>query len=182
MTRLTGYTSDLGDSIKYTFTWDDDYLVLVPCDSKAYDHIVGLFTEDIINKDLLQCTDENGRRVYFLRCELIKGNGSYSCRPAGCIILKKLLKGQYSQSFQTITFYGEAITYFFWPTHIVKKADFSSEDGSGSIELKGFTDITHKYHVTICNKPAVFTISISYPGEPTSISKDWNLEIGRAHV
>lgn len=165
----SGYTVLNGKN--YIFTYDGELLQLVPKEKdsiKPYDFL----ENQNISLDILEGTT-GFERIFFLNCFLKVNRSGYIAKPVGFVCFDN---GE--RYFNTITFKGGIIDYFYRPNHIIDKKntyyDYSN-GGGGQIKLKSFSEIGKECEVEIDGKKAKLILSVTLPKNPFYMEINYNL-------
>lgn len=156
----------------YIFTYDGELLQLVPKEQnliKPYDS----FANKNICLEVLEGTTIGFESIFFLNCSLKVNRSGYIAKPAGfvCFAGKE-------RCFDTITFKGGIIDYFYRPNHIIDEKNTCYDyfnGGGGEIKLKPFDEISKECEVEIDGKKVKLILSVTLPEEPIDMLIDYNL-------
>ena len=166
----SGYMELEGKS--YIFTYDGELLQLVPKEQssiKPYDFLAN----KNIHLEVLEGTTIGFEKIFFLNCFLKVNRSGYIAKPSGFVCFD----GN-ERCFDTITFKGGIIDYFYRPNHIIDEKNtcynyFSG--GGGEIKLRPFDEISKECEVEVDGKKANLVLSVTLPGEPINMQVDYNL-------
>lgn len=155
----------------YIFTYDGELLQLVPKEQesiKPYDFL----ENKNIDLDILEGTTIGSERIFFLNCLLKVSRSGYMAKPSGFVCFDDK-----ERCFDTITFKGGIIDYFYRPNHIIdeKNTCYNYFDGGGEIKLKPFNKISKECKVKIDNKKAKLVLRVTLPEDPTHMQVDYSL-------
>ncbi len=156
----------------YIFTYDGELLQLVPKEQssiKPYDFLVN----KNIYLEVLKGTTIGFENIFFLNCSLKVNRSGYIAKPSGFVCFD----GN-KQCFDTITFKGGIIDYFYRPNHIIDEKNTRYDyfnGGGGEIKLKPFDEISKECEVEIAGNKATLILSVTLPEEPTHMQIDYNL-------
>lgn len=167
--RQRGYVETLGRD--YNFTYDNDLLQLVPRNKeeiKSYDFI----KNKNMDFEILEGINERNEKLFFLNCSLYVDGSGYIAKPAGYICTKNN-----NGTFNTITFKGGIIDYFYRCNQIVdeKNSNYNCETGEAVLKLFPFDKTTKEKNIIVCEREATLTLSITMPALPIYIKEDYNL-------
>ncbi len=155
----------------YTFTYDGELLQLVPKEQDLIREEDFLVNKNI-SLEILEGTTINFEKIFFLNC-FLKVNGSgYIAKPSGFVCFD----GK-ERCFNTITFKGGIINYFYRPNHIIdeEKTYYDYANGGGQIKLKPFNEIIKECEVEIDGKKAKLILGVTLPKNPLYMEVNYNL-------
>lgn len=156
----------------YIFTYDGELLQLVPKEQSSIKSYDSLANKNIC-LEILEGTTIGFERIFFLNCSLKVNRSGYIAKPSGFVCFD----GN-ERYFDTITFKGGIIDYFYRPNHIIDEENTCYDyfnGGGGEIKLKPFDEISKECEVEIDGKKATLLLSVTLPGEPVYMHIDYNL-------
>lgn len=156
----------------YIFTYDGELLQLVPKEQSSIRPFDSLANKNIY-LEILEGTTIGFESIFFLNCSLKVNRSGYIAKPSGFVCFD----GN-ERYFDTITFKGGIIDYFYRPNHIIDKENTRYDyfnGGGGEIKLKPFDEISKECEVEIDGKKATLLLSVTLPGEPIYMQIDYNL-------
>lgn len=156
----------------YIFTYDGELLQLVPKEQSSIKSYDSLANKNIY-LEILEGTTIGFERIFFLNCSLKVNRSGYIAKPSGFVCFD----GN-ERYFDTITFKGGIIDYFYRPNHIIDEENTCYDyfnGGGGEIKLKPFDEISKECEVEIDGKKATLLLSVTLPGEPVYMQIDYNL-------
>lgn len=152
----------------YIFTYDGELLQLVPKEQSSIKP-----ANKNIYLEILEGTTIGFERIFFLNCSLKVNRSGYIAKPSGFVCFD----GN-ERYFDTITFEGGIIDYFYRPNHIIDEENTCYDyfnGGGGEIKLKPFDEISKECEVEIDGKKATLLLSVTLPEEPIYMQIDYNL-------
>lgn len=156
----------------YIFTYDGELLQLVPKEKDSIKPYDALQNKNIV-LEILEGTTMGLEKIFFLNCILTVNRSGYIAKPSGFVCFDSE-----ERSFDTITFKGGIIDYFYRPNHIVDEENTHYNrynGGGGQIKLKSFDEISKECDVKIDGRKAKLTLSVTLPMEPVYMQVDYNL-------
>ncbi len=156
----------------YIFTYDGELLQLVPKEQSSIKSYDSLANKNIY-LEILEGTTIGFERIFFLNCSLKVNRSGYIAKPSGFVCFD----GN-ERYFDTITFKGGIIDYFYRPNHIIDEENTCYDyfnGGGGEIKLKPFDEISKECEVEIDGKKATLLLSVTLPEEPVYMHIDYNL-------
>ena len=156
----------------YIFTYDGELLQLVPKEQSSIKPNDFLVNKNIC-LEVLKGVTIGFENICFLNCSLKVNRSGYIAKPSGFVCF-------YDDEwcFDTITFKGGIIDYFYRPNHIIDKEKTRYDyfnGGGGEIKLKPFDEISKECEVEIAGNKATLILSVILPEEPTHMQIDYNL-------
>ncbi len=159
----------------YIFTYDGELLQLVPKEQSSIKPYDSLKNKNI-DLEILEGTAIGTigvEKIFFLNCSLKVNRSGYIAKPAGFVCFD----GK-ERCFDTITYIGGIIDYFYRPNHIIDEKNTCYDyfnGGGGEIKLKPFNEISKECEVEIDGKKATLMLSVTLPSEPVYMQIDYNL-------
>lgn len=108
-----------------------------------------------------------------MNCSLKVNRSGYIANPAGFVCFD----GK-ERCFNTITFIGGIIDYFYRPNHIIDEKNTCYDyfnGGGGEIKLKPFDEVNKECKVEIDGRKATLILIVTLPSEPVYMQIDYNL-------
>lgn len=154
---------------KYTFTYNDELLQLVPV-GDTENKRDNIFLNPIIEEKFARGKTSSGSNIIFINCKFIKSNYTgYIAKPAGYMYFD-------NEEFDTITFKGKAIDYFYRPNQKVgKDSKYCYETGSGFLYLESFKETTKTQRIRIDGLNVKMSLSILLPEFPELMTENYTL-------
>lgn len=155
----------------YIFTYDGELLQLVPKEKELIRRYDSLCNKEL-SLEVLEGTTIGLEKIFFLNCNLKVNCSGYIAKPAGFVCFN----GE-KRRFNTITFKGGIIDYFYRPNQIIdeKNTNFDLIKGGGEMRFKSFNEVGKECKVEIDGKKANLILSVTLPVESTYMKVDYNL-------